>query len=140
MNPRILTLALVCLVAGAAGGWMAARNPAAPSSPAATTASHPAPAATDAATPRRSAPGPSSNADLAERLRTLMAQPPNRRWRALGELVVTLDTAQTAANLEIARRILPREQYFQFRWQLVERWAENDPMAVLAWGEKLTSR
>ncbi|MCW5558673.1 MAG: hypothetical protein KIT22_12690, partial [Verrucomicrobiae bacterium] len=130
MNPKSLLPALLALLVGAAGGWWAARR----ETPGATSGAASSPSA--AAGAPESARPPDRRTisqapdDLAERLRELLAQPANRRGRRLGEILAGLDSTLTPAHLETARRLLPRELFVQFRWMLVERWAEEEPLAV----------
>jgi hypothetical protein len=78
-------------------------------------------------------------AEIEARMRKAMAAPGNRRWRLMQELVLQLRPEEFAAALAAAER-LPRNERYNFRSQILERWAEVDPQAVLAQADTTKNR
>ena len=139
--PRPLLLTSVLTVTlGFAGGWIVGRGN---RTRAPQESIHDTQAATEPQSAKTTLPAfaaaDSAGSDLAEQLRAALKLPQNqRRWRLLNRIALGLDVRQTPTHLDIARQVLPRDQYYNFRWMLVERWAESEPATVLAWAQNLT--
>ncbi len=79
-------------------------------------------------------------ATLESELRRISSGPSRKRWEALQTLARSISAADAPKALQIADKVLGRNEYWNFRYYLLQHWAEQDPMAVLAYGESLKNR
>ncbi len=143
MTSRPLLLVAVALVAGIASGFFAGRSIRAPqtatqSNPTSTIPTKPdtskASRANDTGLPTFDAAG------FESRLRKVSSGPMRKRWDNLRDLAKSVAPGDEANALAIAEKILPRQEWWNFRYSLLEKWAEREPQAVLAYGQSLKSR
>src|SRR4051812_1993916 len=78
--------------------------------------------------------------DFTSRLRAAAAAPTNKRWQLLRDLARSVSPKDAPRALAIAEKILRQNEFYNFRYNVLEVWAENDPKAVLAYAETLKSR
>ena len=141
----LLGVALAALAVGAVAGFVVAKHTTSP--PPAQSVS-----VTDAPAPRQpkprllagQTPGPASAAlepaDFETRLRQLASGPSRKRWERLRDLASSVAPEDARQALTLAEKILPRQEWGNFRYNLLQKWAEADPQAVLNYGLGLKSR
>jgi len=77
---------------------------------------------------------------LEARLKAVMRDHPSRRWIRLSDLARSVPAAESVAAIGTGNAVLPAGLRDNFRFQVLERWAETDPMAVLEYGQGLHDR
>ncbi|MSU59163.1 MAG: hypothetical protein EXS35_13520 [Pedosphaera sp.] len=146
MTSRFAVLLTIALAIGAAG-FLIGRNTA-PTKSSAQTAPPPpaAPAKSSAAVRHNAADGEATNrtpfdaADLEAQLKKATSGPWRKRWERMQDLAKTISPANATNALALAEKVLSQNEFWSFRYTLLEKWAESDPQAVLAYGQSLKSR
>src|SRR5262249_12320234 len=143
MIPRTWVLVGVALACGGATGFLVSQHlPVTKTAPANT-------ATNTLSVPKRLPPTPLASevptdglntADLESRLRALLSCPGRKKYQRVNELARSIPLADTTNALGLAEKILPRQDFWTFRYTLLEKWAESDPQAVLAFGQSLKNR
>src|SRR5215471_287217 len=91
----------------------------------------------------RPAPSISPSLDtnnLAEQLHKLNSVSWRKKWEQARDLARSISPRDSSNALVIAEKILPRQEWYNFRYQVLQKWAEADPLAVLAYGQSLKNR
>ena len=78
--------------------------------------------------------------DFATQLRKLSSASWRRKWEQARDLARSIPPQDASNALATAEKILPRQEWYNFRYQLLQKWAEADPQAVLAYGQSLKNR
>ena len=81
-----------------------------------------------------------SSTDFETELKKISSGPSRKRWERMRDLARSVSPADATNALALAEKILPRQEWWNFRHNLLEKWAESDPQAVLAYGQTLKSR
>lgn len=138
---KVLALLLIMLGLGVAAGYIAGRR----STPVPIhVASSPQPKAADnsnaSSRQNLATVTPSDPGDFESSLRQANSGPMRKRWDKLRDLAKSVAPGDERNALTLAEKILPRQEWWNFRYALLEKWAERDPQAVLAYGQSLKSR
>src|SRR5262245_17249548 len=80
------------------------------------------------------------SAEFEMRLRAMTSLPIRKRWDHLRDLARSVAAVDATNALKQAEIILPPQEWSNFRYYLLESWAETDPEAVLAYGQSLKNR
>src|ERR1051325_4158715 len=152
MNSRLTLFVAVALVAGAAG-FLAGRNAAHRNTSvdaAAAQTINQAEARPGTAARRnknenageRTAPArPAFDAaDLEAQLKKAASGSWRKRWERIQDLAKSLSPADATNALALAEKVLGQNEFWTFRYQVFEKWADADPQALLAYGQSLKSR
>jgi len=133
---RTWILLIAALVAVAAGGYLAGRNttPSRTQTSASTNvvaASHqkdlPSRPVADQTSPASFQPD-----DLAAQLRKLNSVSWRKRWEQARDIARSISPKDASNALAMAEKILSRQEWYNFRYQVLQKWAEAEPLAVLA--------
>ncbi len=141
---RTSILLIAALVAGAAGGYLAGRNTT-PNRTQTSSSTNVVAASHQKGRPVRPVadqadPAPFQPDDLAAQLRKLSSVSWRKRWEAARDLARSISPKDASNALAMAEKILPRQEWYNFRYQVLQKWAEADPAAVLAYGQSLKNR
>src|SRR5215467_2215343 len=132
---RTIVPLIGALVLGIASGFLAGRNAATKSAQAPLNLKAPE-LSQQSRQPFRPAPSipPSFDTnDLAVQLRKLSTVSWRKKWEQARDLARSISIGDSSNALVIAEKILPRQEWYNFRYQLLQKWAEADPLAVLAY-------
>src|SRR6266568_1728768 len=80
------------------------------------------------------------SADFESQLRKISSSPARKKWERMRDLTLTFATGDAIKALALAEKILSRQEFMSFRHYALEKWAEADPQAVLAYGQSLKNR
>jgi hypothetical protein len=139
-----IPIALAAAIAGGTGYQLGRRRPSPPSSgtPAAATSG-----LGTLPTPSRPIPARTNNPSAATatgsievRLRAVLREHPSRRWIRLSDIARSVKPAEAMEAIAAGNAILPAGMRENFRFQVLEHWAEVDPMAVLEYAQSLRDR
>ena len=141
---RTSILLIAALVAGAAGGYLAGRNTTPPrtqtsSSTNAVVASHQR-GRSNRAVADQTDSAPFQPDELAAQLRKLSSVSWRKRWEQARDIARSILPKDASNALAMAEKILSRQEWYNFRYQVLQKWAEADPLAVLAYGQSLKNR
>src|SRR5262245_27918350 len=73
-------------------------------------------------------------------LSAILKMPQRKRWQELRDLARSIFPSDATRALGLAEKAMPRNEYWNFRWSLLERWAEQDHASVLTYAQSLKNR
>ena len=81
-----------------------------------------------------------ANPDYLTALEAISGMPRDKRWDKLREIARSVPAGEEAAALTAAHKLLNFHELSNFRWNLIQAWAERDYRAVIAYSETLKDR
>ena len=144
MNSRFAVVAAVALGAGVVG-FFAGRKTVSSPSPANVSSQNSIEAT--AVRPKTASPANAERAvakfdaaDFEARLKKFKSLTWRRRWDQLRDLARSVSSGDETNALALAEKNLPYQEWMNFRYGLIEFWAERSPKEVLAYGQGLKNR